>query len=220
LTESAGGLPPERNRENDLADSVKHLDTQLTQLLTRTNELLSELVAALRTDAAFRRASAPVSAGNTGGISIPDGSEWGANWAKLVSRAFEAEDVNAIQRALLVDLDQRGQKLVRLDFDDAGEYQQDRSYARFSENQMGCLFIVGIPDVPERYLALPYPVSATWFLQSGGTIYALYALRGAEGSTAPRLTLQKPAILCRTDEINARGNPIYKPVEKGEAIAQ
>lgn len=220
MTESAGGLPPERNRENDLADSVKHLDTQLTQLLTRTNELLSELVAALRTDAAFRRAGAPVSTGNTGGISMPDGSEWGANWAKLVSRAFETEEVKTVQSILLTDLEQRGQRLIRLDFDDAGEYQQDRSYARFSENQMGCVFIVSIPDMPDRYLALPYPVSETWFLQSGGTIRALYGLHGAEGSAAPRLTLQKPAILYRTEEINARGNPIYKPVEKGEAIAR
>lgn len=220
MTEPTGGLPPERNRESDLADSVNHLGAQLTQLLTRTNELLSELLAALHTDASFRQSSRLVTAGVASDDSIPDGSEWSARWAKLVSNAFEAEEVSAIQSHLLTDVEQRGQKLVRLDFDDAGEYQQDRSYARFSENPTGCVFIVNIPDVPDRYLALPYPFSATWFLQGGGTIRALYMLHGAEGGAAPRLTVLRPAVLRRTEEINSRGNPIYKLVEKGEAIAR
>jgi hypothetical protein len=212
LTDAMDFIPPNDRRKDEIAFAMERMEGELVPLLTQTNQLLREILQSLR-------AGLPTSAARPTGEVMPV-SDWLSRWAEVVNRTFELESPRDVREAIQTALAQYGEKPLIIDFDDVGEYQRDRNYALFSLSGSGCCFALPFPDAKDEYAVFPYPSSDTWFLQGKAVIKALYQVMGTDDAYAPKLNVLRPATLRMTDAVNPRGNPIFKPLDKGKMIAQ
>lgn len=200
----------EEHREDALLTALRRMEAHLADLLSQNNQLLLALLSNLREGGA--PAVRPAAA--------PGGAQWLEEWTAVVNQAFMRETTEEIQSELHAAVEQHGERLLVIDFDDIGESQRDRSYAQFSENPSGFCFVLPSPNGGEEYAAFPYPASETWFLTGKTGVGALYDIQGTDRDYAPRLRIIKPASILPTGVINTRGNPVFQPFRRGEVVAQ
>jgi hypothetical protein len=141
-------------------------------------------------------------------------------WLETVNRAFQKPTPADVRAVLQEAFTQTGTEPMIVDFDDRGEYQQDRSYARFSSHSTGCCFLLPMSDDVSAFVAFPYPTGPTWFLLGKDGLRALYDISGSQQSLAPRLEVVRPAAMRRTGAVNGSGSPIFVPLQRGEMIAK
>ncbi len=216
--------PPTAPQNETPSDPQADLSSQLIALLEQTNRLLGELISLLRRGGGPSPAPAPRPAPQNAAApqrsTAPAGATRANKWVELVNRAFTQPtpaDVRAYLQAILAQV---GVEPLIVDFDDRGEYQQDRSYARFSCHSTGCCFLLPLYDDPNVFAAFPYPTGPTWFLLGKDGLRALYDISGSQQSLAPRLELIKPATMRRTGAVNGSGSAIFVPLQRGEMIAK
>lgn len=228
--DDAKGIPTQEEKPEELLQSrLQQLESQIAAMSENVNRQLAEILAAVQQVNAREHAlpetaqaqdaqqvSEPLQAAQT----QPLDDRWLMRWVSTVNTAFEAGAAKDVCAAIQAALEQNGQKLTMVDFDNVAEYQQDHKYAVFSQNATGSCFLVDKPGDDHTFAVFPYPASPTWFLMGKLCVKAMYTVYGAEDARAPIIRILKPALLQTTGKINASGYDVLMPLEKGELIAR